>query len=52
MNLHNLEQRRTGKIILMRKVFSIIIFVFTLSVISTAYAKGVSKEVKVVISVG
>ena len=36
---------------MMRKVLTIIIFVFMLSVISTAYAKVVSKEVKVVISV-
>ena len=36
---------------MMRKVLTIIIFVFMLSVISTAYAKGVNKEVKVVISV-
>ena len=36
---------------MMRKVLTIIIFVSMLSVISTAYAKGVSKEVKVVISV-
>jgi len=34
-----------------RKVLTLIIFVFMLSVISAAYAKGVSKEVKVVISV-
>jgi len=36
---------------MMRKVLTIIIFVSMLSVISTAYAKGVNKEVKVVISV-
>jgi len=36
---------------MMKKVLTIIIFVFMLSVISTAYAKVVSKEVKVVISV-
>jgi len=36
---------------MMKKVLTLIIFVFMLSVISTAYAKGVSKEVKVVISV-
>ncbi|GAX61041.1 hypothetical protein SCALIN_C17_0074 [Candidatus Scalindua japonica] len=36
---------------MMRKVFSIIIFVFMLSIISTAYAKKVNKEINVVISV-
>ena len=36
---------------MMKKVFSIIIFVFMFSVITTAYAKGVNKEVNVVISV-
>ncbi|MDP6923181.1 MAG: BatD family protein [Candidatus Scalindua sp.] len=36
---------------MMRKVSTIIMFVFMLSVIPAAYAKGVSKEVKVVISV-
>ncbi len=36
---------------MMKKVLTIIIFVFMLGVIPTAYAKGVSKEVKVVISV-
>ena len=36
---------------MMRKVLTTIVFVFMLCVIPTGYAKGVSKEVKVVISV-